>query len=96
MNDVDEVLQRQLLRILRIELDVRLGVVLDELQRPAEQTAGLVDLSHPLFHRRDHGDARGGDRAGLVEQAADLDRIVAAEGVARGYGRARQCRSSGQ
>ena len=44
MGDVDLVVARELLRVFRVERDVRLAVVLDDLDLAAEQAAGGVDL----------------------------------------------------
>ena len=44
MDDRNLVLQRRLLRELRVELHVRLGVVIDQLDLPSEQAAGCVGL----------------------------------------------------
>src|SRR5882757_385892 len=64
---------------LRIELDVRLGVVVDYLQRPAEQSAARIDLVNRELQRVDHRRTGGRNGAGLVVQAADDDRVFSPE-----------------
>src|SRR6266581_1680469 len=48
---------------------------MDQFQRPSEQSARCVDLTHRNLCRVIHWRPRRTDRPGLVEQAADLDRL---------------------
>ena len=75
MHDGDLVLQRRLLRELRVELHVRLGVVVDQLDLPAEQAAGRVGLLDRKRHRVDHRLAVDIEAAGEIMDAGHADRI---------------------
>ena len=75
LNDVDLLLQRELLRELRVELHVGLGVVGDDLDGPPEQAAGLVDQLDGVFGGLDHPPALEAEGSGPVEQAPELDRL---------------------
>jgi hypothetical protein len=81
VDDVDLVVARQLLRVLGVERDVGLGVVLDDLDLAAEQAAGGVDLLGRERRREHHRLAVGVEVAGVVEHRAELDRPRPAEGV---------------
>ena len=75
MHDGDLVLQGGLLRVLRVELDVRLRVVVDQLELPAEQAAGGVDLLDRQGQRVDHRLAVDVEAAREVVDACDADRV---------------------
>ena len=75
MHDRDLVLQRRLLGELGIKLHARLGVVVDELERPAEQAARGVGFLDGEGQRVDHRLAIDVEPAREVVQAADLDRV---------------------
>ncbi len=72
---IDLVLEDQLLRVLRIELDAALGVVGDQLDRASKQAAVVVDLADREFGGLYHAPAFDAERARAVEQAAQLDRL---------------------
>ena len=93
VDDVDLVLARQLLGVLRIQRHVRLRVVADVLDLPAEQAAGVVDLLDGQAHGHVDRLAVGVEDAGDVEHGAELDRVFG-EGVAD-EGRAGQGRGGG-
>ena len=75
MHDGDLVLQRRLLRELGVELHVRLGVVVDQLDLPAEQAAGRVGLLDGKRQRVDHRLAVDVEAAREIVDAGDADRI---------------------
>ena len=75
MDDGDLVLQRRLLRELRVELHVRLGVVIDQLDLPSEQAAGGVGFLDRKRQRIDHRLAIDVEAAGQIVDAGDADRI---------------------
>ena len=81
MDDGDLVLQRRLLRELRVELHVRLGVVIDQLDLPPEQAAGGVGLLDRKRQRIDHRLAVDVEAAREIVDAGHADRIF---GRARG------------
>ena len=76
MHDGHLVLQRRLLRELGIELHVRLGVVVDQLDLPSEQAAGRVGLLDRERQRIDHRLAVDVEPAGEIVDARHVDRIV--------------------
>ena len=88
MHDGDLVLQRRLLRELRVELHVRLGVVIDQFDLPPEQAAGGVGLLDRKRHRIDHRLAIDVEAAGEIMDARHADRILGQRG--RGEHRRRQ------
>ena len=71
MHDGDLVLQGQALRILRVELNIGLRIVADDLERPAEQATGRVQFVHRELDAEHHGLTAGSERAGLIVQAPD-------------------------
>ena len=75
MHDGDLVLQRRLLGELRIELHVRLGVVVDQLDLPAEQAARRVGLLDRKRQRVDHRLAVDVEAAREVVDAGHADRV---------------------
>ena len=81
VDDVDLVVARELLRVLGVERDVGLGVVLDDLDLSAEQAAGGVDLLGRQRRRQHHRLAVGVEVAGVVEDRAELDRRALREDV---------------
>ena len=83
------ILGRGLGRELRVELDVRLRIVVDQLDRPAEQAAGRVDLLDRETRGGDHRLAVDVEPARGVVDAHDLDR-VGAEGRATHHERCRE------
>ncbi len=52
-----------------------MGVVGDELDRPADEAAGLVEELDRVLGRLDHPLAFEAEGARAVEQAAELDRL---------------------
>jgi hypothetical protein len=88
VDDVHPVAHGELLRILRIELDARLRVVVDQFERPPEQAARGVDLVHRQHDGVDHRLAGRCEGAREVVEAADLDRrLLPMDGVAQQGGR---------
>src|SRR3954471_6732516 len=75
MYDGDLVLQGRLLRELRVELHVGLGVVVDQLDLPAQQTTGGVGLLDGKGQRVDHRLAVDIEAAGEIVDAGDADGI---------------------
>ena len=75
VHDRDLVLERRLLRELRIELHARLRVVADQLDRPADQPARRIRLFDRQRQRVDHRLAVDVEAAREVVQTADQDRI---------------------
>jgi hypothetical protein len=71
----DLVFERRLLGELRIELHARLRIITDQLDRPAEQTAGRVGLLDGEGQRIDHRLAIDVEPAREVMEAADQDRV---------------------
>src|SRR5882724_7699140 len=74
MHDVDLVVARELLRILGVQRDVRLGVVLDRLYLASKQAAGGVDLFHRERARLHHRLAVDVEVARVIEHCSQLDR----------------------
>ena len=75
MHDGDLVLQRRLLRELRVELHVGLGVVIDQLDLPPEQTTGGVGLFDGQHDRIDHRLAVDVEPAREIVDTRDADRV---------------------
>ena len=73
------VLDQRLGDVLRVVLTVGLGVVEHQLQRPAQQAAGGVDLVHRHRRRLNLLQAVDVEDAGAVEDVADLDRVLAGD-----------------
>ena len=90
MDHVDTVAHGKLLRVLRIELNVRLGIVVDQFDLTAQQAAGGVDFLDRELDGIDHRFAGRGERSRKVVQAAQLDRAVAGARDAANNGRSRQ------
>ena len=76
VGDIDLVLADELLRVFRVKRDVRLAVVLLELELAAEQAAGGVDLVDRQRVRHHDRLAVDVENAGIVLDAPDLDRAV--------------------
>ncbi len=92
MHDGDLVLQRRLLRELRIELHVRLRIVVDQFDLPAEKTAGRVGFLDGERHRIDHRLAVDVETTRQIVNAGHVDRVFrpgAGPERARGSGRGR-------
>ena len=95
MDDRDLLLGRGLGGVLRVELDVRLRVVVDQLDLAAEHAARGVDLVDRQIQRGDHLLAVDIEAARGVVDAGDLDRIGAERGVAHD-GRGSKRRAGGE
>ena len=65
--------------VLGVVLAVGLGIVEHELQRPAQQAAGGVDLVHSHRRRLNLLQAVDVEDAGAVEDVADLDRVLSSD-----------------
>ena len=76
MHDGNLVLQRRLLRELRVELHVRLRVVIDQLDLPSQQAARRIGLFDRQRQRIDHRLAVDVEPAREIVDARDADRIV--------------------
>ncbi len=75
MHDGNLVLQRRLLRKLRVELHVRLRIVVDQLDLPSEQAAGRVGFLDGKRQRIDHRLAVDVEPAREIVDARHADRI---------------------
>ena len=75
MHDGDLVLQRRLLRKLRIELHVRLRIVVDQFDLPAEKTTGSVGFLDGERHRIDHRLAVDVETTREIVNAGHVDRV---------------------
>ena len=75
MHDGDLVLQRRLLRELRVELHVRLGVIVDQLDLPAQQAACRIGFLDGKGQGVDHRLAVDIEAAGEIVDAGHVDRI---------------------
>ncbi len=76
------VAQDQLLGLLRIDGEVRLGVDDHRLDGHARHAAGLVDLVDRVLHDEGGVLLRNRERSGEREQQADLDRLALLQGGA--------------
>ena len=75
MHDRDLVLKRGLLGELGVELHARLGVVVDQLDLPAQQSARGIGFLDRERQGVDHRLAVDVEPAGKIVQAADLDGV---------------------
>ena len=81
VHDVDLVVACQLLRVLGVQRDVGLGVVLHHLDLAAEQPASGVDLLGRHLRGLHHRLAVGVEVARVVEHRAELDRPALRKGT---------------
>jgi len=86
VDDVDLVVARELLRVLGVERDVGLGVVLDDLDLAAEESPGGVDLLGRELRGEHHRLPVRVEVAGVVEHRAELDRRALRERAREGKG----------
>ena len=93
MHDGDLVLERGLLGELRVELHVRLRVVIDQLDLASDEAARRIRLLDRKRQRIDHGLAVDVEPARQIVDAGDADRLLRRES-ARGEssGPRRDCR----
>jgi len=76
VHDRDLLLGRRLGGVLRVELDVRLRIVVDELDLAPQHAARIVDLVDRQVERGDHLLAVDVEAARRVVDAGDLDDIL--------------------